>query len=212
MLWLSGLWQVLGAGAATLSSLTFVLVADACPAEQRYSRHSCSQTSISSFLLTDNNRTTAFSQIESARLLSQIIFVLLGGVLIPISPWIPMLISSGFMVVGLAVAVIWVPETLPSASSSNEGSEESTGQSPNEDNTKTSLPLRIHESVASIAKLAMKNTRVIVLVLSFFVFQLREQAGGGILLLYASRLGWSLSKVRNIGCFCRWTARLFVQA
>jgi hypothetical protein len=37
MLWLSGLWQVLGAGAATLSSLTFVLVADSCPAEQRYS-------------------------------------------------------------------------------------------------------------------------------------------------------------------------------
>lgn len=123
-----------------------------------------------------------------------------------------MLISSGFMVVGFAVALIWVPETLPSTSSRNEGSEESTGQIPNEDNNKMSLHLHLQESVASIAKLAMKNTRVIVLVLSFFVFQLGEQAGSGILLLYASRLGWSLSKVRNIGCFCRCTARLFVQA
>ena len=172
MVWLSGLWQVLGAGAATLSSLTFVLVADACPAEQRYSLVLANIYHI--LLLTNNNKTTAFSQIKSARLLSQIIFIPLGGALIPISPWIPMLISSGFMVVGLAVAVIWVPETLPSASSSNEGREESTGQIPNEDNTKISLPLRIQESVASIAKLAMKNTRVIVLVLSFFVFQLGE--------------------------------------
>ncbi|KAK3302862.1 uncharacterized protein B0T15DRAFT_495435 [Chaetomium strumarium] len=34
--WFGGLWQLIGAGAATFSSVSFVLVADVCPAEQRY--------------------------------------------------------------------------------------------------------------------------------------------------------------------------------
>jgi hypothetical protein len=32
---IAGLWQAIGSGAATLSSITHALVADACPEEQR---------------------------------------------------------------------------------------------------------------------------------------------------------------------------------
>ena len=34
--WFGGLWQLIGGGAATFSSVSFVLVADICPAEQRH--------------------------------------------------------------------------------------------------------------------------------------------------------------------------------
>lgn len=37
--WFGGLWQLIGGGAATFSSVSFVLVADICPAEQRHVIH-----------------------------------------------------------------------------------------------------------------------------------------------------------------------------
>lgn len=37
MIWLSGLWQMIGGGQASVMSLCFTLVGDACSPEQRYS-------------------------------------------------------------------------------------------------------------------------------------------------------------------------------
>jgi MFS family permease len=37
VVWLSGVWTIIGGGAATLSSIGYVLIADACPPEDRYS-------------------------------------------------------------------------------------------------------------------------------------------------------------------------------
>jgi len=34
--WLSGVWQTMGGGSTTLTSIGYVLIADACPPEQRY--------------------------------------------------------------------------------------------------------------------------------------------------------------------------------
>lgn len=115
-----------------------------------------------------------------------------------------MLISSIFMIAGFLAALFLVPETLPSVAGNSE-SNEMRGLHAGEgrrDSPKRSLLLRMQESGARIAELGhwmVRNARVIPLVISFFVFQLGEQAGSTLLLQYASkRLGWSLGKVRNL--------------
>ncbi|KAK3329762.1 major facilitator superfamily domain-containing protein [Apodospora peruviana] len=178
--WLGGLWQAIGGGATTLSSILFVLVADVCPPEQR---------------------TTAFSQIQSATLLSKLLFVPLGGYLSSVNPWLPMFIASIIMIVGFCVAVLFVPETLPFPAAPGNGNDEAplpSSTSGNHDDDKQ--PLRIHlrkqlDHLATFGQWMLSNTRVGLVILCFFLFHLGEQASGTILLQYAAkRLGWTLGE------------------
>ncbi|KAK9435634.1 Major facilitator superfamily domain, general substrate transporter [Metarhizium brunneum] len=174
--WIAGLWQAIGSGAATLSSVTHALVAEACPEEQR---------------------TSAFSQIRSAKLLSQLIFVPIGGALISTNPWVPMFVSTGFMISGFTAAVILVPGDWPSEpahSIERQGllQDESAGV---HSKAQWFSWTGIRSSTSHIADLTASNSRLVPLVLSFFVFQLGEQAGLTLLLQYAAkRLDWTLSK------------------
>lgn len=88
--WLSGLGQAIGGGATTLSSIGYVIIADACLPE---------------------DRTTAFSVISAGLILSKMVFVPLGGIFS--DPWLPMWISSGLMLAALLVAAAFVPPTAP---------------------------------------------------------------------------------------------------
>jgi hypothetical protein len=69
----------------------------------------------------NNVRTPAFQQMPSAMLLAELLFVPLGGALLSINPWIPMLISSVLAVLGILVAFLFLPETPPSAVTSGDG-------------------------------------------------------------------------------------------
>ncbi|KJK78447.1 hypothetical protein H634G_06145 [Metarhizium anisopliae BRIP 53293] len=180
--WIAGLWQAIGSGAATLSSITHALVADACPEEQRQVYETI---------------TSAFSQIRSAKLLSQLIFVPIGGALISTNPWVPMFVSTGFMISGFIAAVILVPGDWPSEpahSIERQGllQDESPGV---HSKAQWFSWTGIRSSTSQIAGWTASNSRLVPLVLSFFVFQLGEQAGLTLLLQYAAkRLDWTLSK------------------
>ncbi|KAK5994895.1 Efflux pump ustT [Cladobotryum mycophilum] len=130
---LAGLWQTFGAGSATLSSLTNVLVADACSPEQR---------------------TTAFSQIRFARLLSKTISLPLGGGLISYNPWLPMFISLAFMVLGFLAALIMVPETLPPSKTDDVDEMQGLLMGNNQGtNLAQSIFLRLQESLAIASRI-----------------------------------------------------------
>ncbi|KAI1781489.1 MFS general substrate transporter [Hypoxylon cercidicola] len=176
--WLGGLWQLIGAGAATLSSISHVMVADVCPVDQR---------------------TTAFSQIQSAHLLAQFLFVPIGGYLVSINPWIPMVMSSIFMIFGFFGALFLIPETLPSITE-NSPRDNIPHLDQQNDNAKAGLGLYLHinaqlTTLFRLGRWARKNVRLILVVLCFFAYQLGHQAEGSLLLQYASkRTGWSLGK------------------
>ncbi|KAK2597400.1 hypothetical protein QQS21_006024 [Conoideocrella luteorostrata] len=185
--WIAGLWQSFGSGAATLSSITHALVADACPEEQR---------------------TFAFSQIRSAKLLSQLIFVPVGGALISLNPWIPMFISTGVFICGFLAAILLVPSDWPPSPSGRRSHRESQGlldgqdvpqddDDDDDDDDKSSWLSRrgIAATFSVLTDWAVENSRLLPLVLSFFVFQLGEQAGLTLMLQYAAkRLSWTFSK------------------
>ncbi|WPH04816.1 MFS multidrug transporter [Acrodontium crateriforme] len=177
--WFAGAWQSIGAGAATLSSITHALVADACTEEQR---------------------TSAFSQIRSAKLLSQMLFVPLGGALIVFNPWLPMFIATGFTISGLIAAVLLVPadqvkETHAIQSDETRTLLETETAATSSAKSSSSPWHSFTDQAKRLAGWVAGNSRLIPLILSFFVFQLGEQAGMALLLQYAAkRLEWSLTK------------------
>lgn len=159
---LSGVWQSIGASAATISSIAHALVADACTPAQR---------------------TSAFSQIRSAKLLSQLLFVPLGGMLATTyTPWLPMFLGTGAFLCAVLAAILLVP-----ADDLSKPVSETSQPKP----TTTTLRAKI----VSLSEWAADNARLIPMILSFFVFQLGEQAGLTLLMQIAGqRLRWSLSK------------------
>ncbi|KJZ71682.1 hypothetical protein HIM_08920 [Hirsutella minnesotensis 3608] len=172
--WFSGVWQIIGAGAATLSSVTFVIVADLCPPDQR---------------------TTAFSHIQSATLISQFLFTPVGAFMMTQSPWIPVFISSAFMIMALGVAVLFVPETL-NLQDDTPGSQRIASLP--KISARHYVPNPWH-SLKALARWLKQNAAVVVVMSSFFTFHLGEQSIGPLLLQYASRrLGWTLGEASHL--------------
>jgi Major Facilitator Superfamily len=141
------------------------------------------------------HRTTAFSQIKAAQLISQLIFVPLGGALIAVDPWIPMLISTAFMVVGFVAAVLFIPEIPPRNENSREGGE-AEPLIPATDIVYSSRRRKLCAGVVEIRDWARAHWRVLPIAFCLFLFYLGEAgSSNSLLLLYVSkRLGWSLSQ------------------
>lgn len=188
--WFAGLWQIIGAGAATLSSVTFVIVADLCPPDQRYARIAPTRRLVGS---THPSRTAAFSHIQSASLISQFLFTPVGAFMMTQGPWIPVFISSAIMIVGFGVAVLFVPETLNIQDVADD-SQESVAL------PKTSAhhhPLKLWDDVRALGRWLTQNASLVVVLSAFYAFHLGEQSGGPLLLQYTSRrLGWTLGEVK----------------
>ncbi|ETS77363.1 hypothetical protein PFICI_11237 [Pestalotiopsis fici W106-1] len=179
LLWLSGLWQMIGAGVATLSSIVYAQVSDVCPAEQR---------------------TTAFSFIQSAGLVSRVVFLPVGAGLMSIDPWIPMVTTSGLGVLSFLVALLLVPETLQldKQSSDERGDTEQLLGARSNGQDKVGLHPRLKILISRAVDLnhwIMGNARVVCLLICLFTFYLGQQSDGTILLQYASkRLHWTLGQ------------------
>ncbi|KAL6808389.1 putative MFS multidrug transporter [Trichoderma camerunense] len=165
--WFGGLWQIIGAGAASLSSISHVMVAD----------------------------------LQSAIMIAQFIFVPVGGTLVSINPWIPMMISSVVTVLGFFGALIFLPETLQSTErdfSSTSVTDNDHGDQTSPTGTKHGFQIRWTNLVAGCAammKWVKQNSRLVVVLVCFFPWSIGQQASGTLLLQYASkRLNWSLGK------------------
>ncbi|KAK3682952.1 major facilitator superfamily domain-containing protein [Podospora appendiculata] len=161
--WFGGLWQVIGAGTVTFSSVFYVLVADVCPAEQRI---------------------VAFAHLQTAALFSKLVFVPTGGAMLAVNPWLPMFISSVFLLAGLCATVLFVPELCHPHHDRHASKAGSLGRR-----------IRAHmASSGAFVRWLAKNRSVVLLMPCFFLISLGEQSNGTLLLQYASKqLGWSLA-------------------
>ncbi|KAK0710408.1 major facilitator superfamily domain-containing protein [Apiosordaria backusii] len=189
LLWLSGGWQLIGAGGATLSAIAFAQVADICPVEQR---------------------TTAFSFIAAAELLNQLLFLPIGAGLMSIDPWIPLFATIALNLLGLVSGALLVQETLPNP-------EHPDGRERRVESTtiKDSFRDLLHNLATGASKFgrwASGNIRVIMVMISTFCFTLATQCDNTLLLQYASkRLGWTIGEASFLLSF-RAGVTLFVMA
>lgn len=136
-------------------------------------------------------------------MIAQFIFVPVGGTLVSINPWIPMIISSVVTALGFLGALIFLPETLPSAerdSTTTSVNDNHHGDQTSPTGTKHGFQVRWTNLVAGSAammKWVKQNSRLVVALACFFPWSIGQQASGTLLLQYASkRLNWSLGKVR----------------
>lgn len=219
LVWLGGLGQAIGAGSPTLTSVCFVLVADVAPVDQRYV---CAEPSLRN-IADQNIRTTAFSFLQSAAILSKVIFVPIGGALTEINPWLPMFLSTGFMILSIFVLLIFVPETLssgigalenddgglegeeeasPLLHQASEGNETVRGSSTAGMTKDTSVKVQLLEQAANLkvifSQWTVQSPRVGLLMLCFFLVFLGEMTFNTLILQYTEkRLGWSLGQVSS---------------
>ena len=143
----------------------------------------------------------AFSQINAAGMLSQLLLVPAGGALTEVNPWVPMWISSAFIVLGFLIAFHFVPETLQLLTQNQSHNHQSLNPSASEHPsiTKNNLHHYLRSYIAESKNLSgwiLKNFRVITVLCCFFAYNLGMSTNGHLLLQYAAkRLDWPLSKV-----------------
>ncbi|EGO53683.1 hypothetical protein NEUTE1DRAFT_93230 [Neurospora tetrasperma FGSC 2508] len=198
--WFGGLFQLLGSGSTTFTSIIYVLIADVCPAEQR---------------------STFFSYLLAASIVSRFLFVPIGGALIAYDDaWLAMWIGLLVQAVGYVVAVVFVQETLPSSSdidsseigvgelvigADGDGGEEGGNSGDTETETETEMitkPKTVSQIVEEYLEKAkeagtwtLQNPKAVLLLLCFWLYYMGEQAEMLLMIQYASkRLGWSLGK------------------
>lgn len=114
-----------------------------------------------------------------------------------------MLISSLLMIISFLVLLVFVPETLQSASDGPENDSEGVSTPilgvNGDSGTNKIIDLRLQEQLANVKRFGqwmVRNIRVGLLSFCFFLILLGEQTFGSLLLQYTEkRLGWSLSKV-----------------
>lgn len=128
------------------------------------------------------------------------LFVPIGGALIVFNPWLPMFIATGFTISGFIAAVLLVPADQTNKTQTVETDEatpliDTEGTTISSAKSKTFTWQNFTDQAKRLGGWVAANSRLIPLILSFFVFQLGEQAGMALLLQYAAkRLEWSLSK------------------
>ncbi|KAI0128260.1 major facilitator superfamily domain-containing protein [Xylariales sp. AK1849] len=178
LVWLSGVWQIIGAGAPTLTSVVFAQVADVCPAEKR---------------------SIAFSLIQAALLVPQIVFLPVGSAFISINSWIPMIATNVLGVIAILIAYLTLPETLqimPGPDRTDRERQPLLDRDNSNDHVRADLHSRLHiaaKNVTDIYHTAASNQGLTCVLLSLFALNFGLRPDGVLLLLYASkRLHWDL--------------------
>lgn len=107
-----------------------------------------------------------------------------------------MFVSSGFMVLGLSVVAIFLPETLPLEDRKNR---EASGLI-TERSCAAKIGLQFQEKLSGLAKFGswlVGNLKIPMLLQCFFFYTVGQQENSSLLLQYAyKRFNWSLGEVR----------------
>ncbi|RAQ41842.1 MFS multidrug transporter [Aspergillus flavus] len=171
--WMSGLWQLVGGGGALVISMCYTLIGDVCSPEKR---------------------TTAFSQLYAAVLISELISIPLGSSLISLNPWIPVLGSLGFLALAILFALLFAPNFVHSAPKPRDCESDIQTQGPNSVRS-GKIRDRLSYTWAKVGDNCQWITRDVCLMLgAFFSCQLSRQVSG-ILLQYSSfKFNWGYAK------------------
>ncbi|KAM0739785.1 hypothetical protein ACQRIT_004969 [Beauveria bassiana] len=179
-LWFSGVFQLIGGGGATVMAMCFTMIADMCTPQQR---------------------TTSFSYIQAAVLMSEIISIPLGSAFVSTNPWIPILGSVGILAATLVVVLLFLGRYFPS---SPPNYEPKCGKDHHDDEHVSSNPV-MDSAAASLQKQAMSTTSVnavghwlsrdvLLMLVAFFCCQLSRQFSSVLLQFSSFKFSWDYAK------------------
>ncbi|ATY60309.1 MFS multidrug [Cordyceps militaris] len=185
-LWLSGAFQLIGGGGATMTSMCYTMIADMCAPQQR---------------------TAAFSYVHAAVLLSEMVSIPLGSAFLSINPWIPVLGSVGALAATLIVVVLSFGRFLPSSPAKYQSIPDNDTESNVNDGTDTHINSENGSATSSLdhqqKPAVSKRTRgfgpwlskdVFLMLVAFFCCQLSRQFSSVLLQFSSFKFHWDYAK------------------
>ncbi|THY32782.1 hypothetical protein D6D01_02447 [Aureobasidium pullulans] len=176
-IWLSGLWQVVGGGPPTFTSLLFVMAAQSASAKNR-------SDSFNIF-----GRIVAFSFLNVAALAAEILTVPTSAYLMSFGPWIPFMLAPALTILTIVVTVLLLPGAVGDrTASSNHEISETLDPRPGD----SCFPSSHAVQSSSWFTRAGKS---FVIALIFFTSSLGGQSMGLLLQYSAKKFSWTFAKV-----------------
>ncbi|KAJ5915558.1 MFS general substrate transporter [Penicillium verhagenii] len=175
LVWLSGLWKIIGGGDNALSSIALVMVADVFPEEEI---------------------ATALFRLGSAVFLSEILATPVSAYLMASDPWIPFVLGLGIAILGSGAALL-MPETLTKAKSkvflTTEASEEE-AQLYSDENDSLGQHIKVNmRKLRDSTKFIFGNTAVAICLFSLFIAAISKQSTSLLLQYTSKRFDWSIA-------------------
>lgn len=139
-------------------------------------------------------------------MISQLVFIPLGAALMSVNKWLPMMMSSALMILGIFLALALLPETLPAKKKAEDEADLITERadmddrsSPRQNGTHTvdgGKSTAIKKVIAKVV--SMINVHAVLIILAFLAIYLGEQVQGPVFLQYISKkLHWTIAKARH---------------
>ncbi|KAJ5938157.1 MFS general substrate transporter [Penicillium verhagenii] len=175
LVWLSGLWKIIGGGDNALSSIALVMVADVFPEEEI---------------------ATALFRLGSVVFLSEILATPVSAYLMARDPWIPFVMGLGIAILGSGAALL-MPETLTKAKSkvfsTTEASEEEAQLCSDEDDSLGQYIKVNLRKLRDSTQFILGNTAVAVCLFSLFIAAISKQSTNLLLQYTSKRFDWSIA-------------------
>ncbi|RAK73277.1 putative MFS multidrug transporter [Aspergillus fijiensis CBS 313.89] len=175
LVWLSGMWRLIGGGDITLSSIALVMVAD---------------------LFSEEEIATALFRLTSTVIVSEVLATPVSAYLMASDPWLPFMLGLGVSTLG-SLAAFLMPETLNDAKSKIDlttvTSEDETQSSLN---GKTSVKQYIKgrfQDLQDSARLIIGSPAIAICLFALFVTSISKQSTSLLLLYTSKRFSWSIA-------------------
>ncbi|OAA43932.1 MFS multidrug transporter [Beauveria brongniartii RCEF 3172] len=203
-LWFSGAFQLIGGGGATLMAMCYTMIADMCTPQQSQRLILCQNALglTEGFLVRlVQNRTAAFSYVQAAVLVSEIISIPLGSAFASTNPWIPILGSVGILAATLIVVLLFLGRYFPSSApeyqsicGKDDRDDDDTCSNPAIDSAATSLQKPAVSTLANASFGHWVSRDVLLMLVAFFCCQLSRQFSSVLLQFSSFKFSWDYAK------------------
>jgi hypothetical protein len=173
------------------------MIGDTCSPEQRWVVRNMLPSPLKPTDCDLASRTTAFSLVHAAILLSELVAIPLGSALIAVNPWIPILSAIALMIVVTIAALLFSSRFDPPPTHIQQNELEETPLMPCLPRSGEMRAL-LGESATKLAAATTWITRdVLLMLVAFFFVQMSRQSAHVLLQYSAYRFHWSYAKVRR---------------
>ncbi|OJJ47370.1 hypothetical protein ASPZODRAFT_65203 [Penicilliopsis zonata CBS 506.65] len=175
LVWLSGMWRLIGGGDMVLSSIALVMVADCFP---------------------EDEMATALFRLFSAVILSEVLATPVSAYLMASDPWVPYMLGLGIAMVG-SLSAFLMPESLSDAkskiSSTTAPSNEETQSYPDGKFSVRQYILDKLQHFRDSTRFIMSTPGVAVCLVALFIASISKQSTSLLLQYTSKRFDWSIA-------------------
>ncbi|KAJ5578742.1 uncharacterized protein N7459_007706 [Penicillium hispanicum] len=178
MVWLSGLWRVIGGGDQVVVSMALVMIAD---------------------IFSEEERSTTLFRIQSCVVLAEIFAAPVSAYFMDFDPWFPFMLGTVLIVIA-GIPIVFLPETLEDAKAKMASRPNMVSAHPREDAAPLDKKSVLEEIIRTIrefkegTRFIWTDGNVCLMVLVLFVTMMSRQSTNMLLQYASKRFHWSIAR------------------